>query len=284
MQEELWRRNRFRFLHFDQQDNELEKENNMSDFKEKIEYQKAPDGFNAMGLQTIKNCKMPVWEKTPEGKAIKTGELKDGYRFVFRHRTIPNCFVSHTVSTSLNEKSSLMKTLVMMTLGKIKPRIYDPINKVVVDQGTPPEEVFSLMKGLIGHWFNVMTLTKGQWTNVVQNSITPHPEDEQWGDCHKYFGPSPVTAPPLEFIHKPYYTKKNLPSGFETLPDSNPKELPFLYDITGTQYLDQAKLLLTKVGGIQLDADGYRWRTKERVMQLEKYFVPESVETDEMPF
>ena len=165
-----------------------------------FEYDTAPEGISAYGLQGIKNVKISY-----------EGHEKDGLQFIFRHRTQTNAFVNHKVTASIGKgkgrKSNLWITLENML-------------NVVIGEDITPEQAFSQMQSCIGKWFNIFVGHKaspdGQriYCNVLENKIRPHPQSAEWGDCHKYFesGNSHNRELPPQ--------QPSQPTGFESMPDA----------------------------------------------------------------
>lgn len=263
------------------------------------EFEKAPDGLNTYGLQTIKNIVDGVWVTDANGKKSKSKtEVQDAYRFVFRLRSPKLIFVNQTclIPTQRNgtysARCGLMKLLTRMTKGRIIGEVYDSVARKVVVIGTPVDEIKrTLQDDLITHWFDIMTETKGRYTNIVSEYVVLCANDAEYGSSHDYFNQftpehARVIAPPLETKDAtPSRDLSTTPTGFEEKTDTTTTRLyPYLYDITKTNYAVQAKNLLINAIGIQIDTAGFRWRTKSRVMQLEKYFIPETLEDDDVPF
>lgn len=112
------------------------------------------EGNHIMGLVTIKDC-------------IKKfqNEEKPGIMFVFKSVSDPDATICHRVSTSLNPKSSLFKTLRRMAPG-------------LVTEGITPDGAYELLGKLEDRWYDVAVVeNKGNdgriWANVDDCLVKP---------------------------------------------------------------------------------------------------------------
>lgn len=141
---------------------------------EGADFDECPEGPQALGLVKIKNFeKDGHWGR------------KVGYRFIFRPKNTPAARVMIEVTNSWGSRSGLFKLVKKLSGGKLKE-----------DELKSEEEIFNYFQRFLGHWFYA-TVEKQSWeakdgtevifTRITDNAVTPHPEDEAWGNCDRYF-------------------------------------------------------------------------------------------------
>jgi hypothetical protein len=114
------------------------------------EYASPGSGTHVMGLVKVQNCECTYKDEPP----------KPGIEFTFRCMGNPNAGVAHQVRASLNEKSSLFKTLKRMTKG-------------AVNESTSSADAFELIRQCVGKWFDVTVLEKKGYARVDDCDIRP---------------------------------------------------------------------------------------------------------------
>lgn len=113
------------------------------------DYETLEEGDHLMGLVLIKN---------KEVKNNQTGEVFPGFQLSFRSKDNPKGWVNRKFKASTSEKSTMFKMLKVMTKGKVK-------------KDTTREEMFTLMVGCLGQWFDV-TIEHAEWQERVFANIT----------------------------------------------------------------------------------------------------------------
>ncbi len=138
----------------------------------KGDYENVSPGMNTMGLVDIKNIMV---------KGFNEGDPdKPGYRLIFRSRENPKAFVTHKFSAASGPKSNAYKILKNMTGGTIS-------------KDAKPGELFAVMVGCLGHWFDIMCEERpwkdSIFMNVQNNIIIPNKSvDKECGDARAFFG------------------------------------------------------------------------------------------------
>lgn len=252
------------------------------------EFERLPDGQHVMGLQAIKAVTIKGFKGFSKIHNKEVSEPdKAGFRFVFRSLENPNAFASWEATAFYNEKAKLYQMLVSMCPGSLLGKIQSH------------EEATSLLKTLPGGWFLVTVASKTTssgrpWQNVLHITRCPHQLVANFGSSHEYFaslgGPS---SPPVDddlmgqfLTNMPRGGKRAVspangvtqriadkPTGFEDYFDHGQykAQYPYCYDIAKSKRVEAAQRLCMDCGGIPCNPDKTVWRTKTKVLQLEKY-------------
>jgi hypothetical protein len=180
-----------------------------------------------------------------------------------------------------------------MTNGKMPIETYTGKKGAVrfLDQ----DKAMETMQGLMGKWFMIQVVNEPMksdptktWANAANKVAMPCPGSEGWGDCREWF-----KANPGKFSKPEGQEKKESGeslTGFENYPDgtqldATAKEFPYFYDLTNVaedKRPSAVKLILLAYSK-QMDASRLKWRTANKVEQLNKYLVT-TVHDDEIPF
>lgn len=272
-----------------------------------VTYNDPPDGMGMYGLQTIKNVEVPTWEQTAAGWRLNKNLLKSGFRYVFCHASIENCFLNHEEKAFFGERAGNYLLIQNMSGGKLT----GPVKS--------PEEMASLMEMMKGRWFNCMVGSKTlpaktfpdgksfpekRITSLLNRAAFPVQGEEQ--DCREYFaslgGPQAshvnddhaaqmrkamgIRGPAKVAVSAPKQpTQQPALTGFEGYPDAN--SLRYLHCLVGCQKLGAAQEFCQKLGGVKTDPEGLNWLLPTKPNELKKYFVRESTlehEQDAPPF
>lgn len=141
------------------------------------EYIECPEGQQTLGLVRIKNC------------IIDQGYgPKEGFRFVFRAKDMPEAFVCIETSDAVGRNSHLYKLLNGMSGGKApQPGA----------EGVDAATYFNFMQRLVDGWF-IGNIEHQKWTppdgsrevtfvRVANRYLMPHPARAEWKKASDYF-------------------------------------------------------------------------------------------------